>query len=286
MNKLTFVAVNPTALIAICTFFGLLIGSFLNVVAHRLPIMMQRSWMTECSGLLDRSPDPNTDEPFNLLGPRSRCPTCGHSITALENIPIISYLVLRGRCKGCSTSISIQYPFVELCGGLVAGIAAWRFGFTPATGAAMLLAWTLITLTVIDFREQLLPDSLTLPLLWGGLLQALFALHTDLQSAVIGAMLGYLSLWSVYHLFRLLTGKEGMGYGDFKLLAALGAWCGWQGLIPIVLISSLVGAVIGIVLVLVKGRDKNVPMPFGPFLAIAGWIVFTFEPWIARYWSI
>ncbi len=285
MALLDFLATNSVALVVFCSLLGLLVGSFLNVVAHRYPIMMQRMWIAECSTLLD-SPPHHADEPFNLLAPRSRCPSCNHLITALENIPVISYMVLRGRCRQCRTPISIQYPFVELFGGLVAGIAAWRFGFTPAAGAAMLLAWTLITLTVIDFREQLLPDSLTLPLLWSGLLQALFALHTDLQSAVIGAMLGYLSLWSVYHLFRLLTGKEGMGYGDFKLLAALGAWCGWQGLIPIVLISSLVGAVIGIVLVLVKGRDKNVPMPFGPFLAIAGWIVFTFEPWIARYWSI
>jgi leader peptidase (prepilin peptidase)/N-methyltransferase len=249
---------------------GLMVGSFLNVVIHRLPIMMERDWAAQCAEL--RGEAPPALEPLSLAKPRSRCPKCGHPITALENIPVISWLVLRGRCKACAAPISLRYPLVEALTGLLFGLSAWHFGFTAAGLGALVLIAALFALTVIDFDTQLLPDDITLPLLWIGLALNAFNVYTDLKSAVVGAMAGYLSLWSVYWLFKLFTGKEGMGYGDFKLLAALGAWLGWQMLPLTILLSSLVGAVVGISMMVIARHGRNVPIPFGPYLAAAGLI--------------
>lgn len=249
---------------------GLLVGSFLNVVIHRLPLMMHREWLHQCHDMLEL-PETET-EVLTLSKPRSRCPHCGHAITALENIPVLSYLLLRGRCKACKAPISKRYPLIELLTAIISGIVAWHFGFGFAAIGALFLSWALIALTCIDIDHQLLPDSITLPLLWLGLIFNLFGIFTDLHSAVIGAMAGYLSLWLVYHAFRLATGKEGMGFGDFKLLAALGAWLGWQALPMIILLSSLVGALVGIGLILFKQQHRDKPIPFGPYLAAAGWL--------------
>jgi len=249
---------------------GLMVGSFLNVVIHRLPIMMERDWAAQCAEFKGEAVP--VLEPLSLARPRSRCPHCGHPITALENIPVISWLVLRGRCKGCAAPISLRYPLIEALTGLLFGLAAWHFGFTAAGLGALVLIAALFALTVIDFDTQLLPDDITLPLLWIGLALNAFNVYTDLKSAVIGAMAGYLSLWSVYWLFKLFTGKEGMGYGDFKLLAALGAWLGWQMLPLTILLSSMVGAVVGISMMVIARHGRNVPIPFGPYLAAAGLI--------------
>jgi leader peptidase (prepilin peptidase) / N-methyltransferase len=259
---------DPTTLVVVSGIFGLLIGSFLNVVIHRLPIMMEREWQAQCAELAGNTV-PNT-EPFSLVTPRSRCPHCGHLIGALENIPVFSYLLQKGSCKGCGKHISLRYPLVEVLTGLTFGYAAWRFGFSLAGAGAMLFLSIMIALTFIDADTQLLPDDLTLPLLWAGLLINLFHTFTTLPNAVVGAAVGYLALWSVYWLFKLATGKEGMGYGDFKLLAAIGAWLGWPMLPLVILLSSLVGAIIGIALIVLAKRGRNVPMPFGPYLAIAG----------------
>jgi len=248
--------------------FGLIVGSFLNVVIHRLPIMMEREWAAQCAELKGEAPP--AFEPLSLARPRSRCPRCGHGITALENIPVISWLVLRGKCKGCAASISFRYPLIEALTGLLFAFAAWHFGFTAAGLGALVFLAALVALTGIDFDTQLLPDDITLPLLWLGLALNAVGVYTDLKSAVIGAMAGYLSLWAVYWAFKLITGKEGMGYGDFKLLAALGAWLGWQMLPLTVLLSSLVGAIVGIALMVVARHGRNVPIPFGPYLAAAG----------------
>ncbi len=249
---------------------GLVIGSFLNVVIHRLPIMMERDWAAQCAELKGEAAP--AVEPLSLARPRSRCPHCGHQITALENIPVISWLVLRGRCKACAAPISLRYPLIEALTALLFGLAAWHFGFTAAGLGALVLIAALLALTAIDFDTQLLPDDITLPLLWVGLALNAFNVFTDLKSAVIGAMVGYLSLWSVYWLFKMFTGKEGMGYGDFKLLAALGAWLGWQMLPLTILLSSLVGAVVGISMMAFARHGRNVPIPFGPYLAAAGLI--------------
>lgn len=259
---------HPGGLAAIAGLLGLCIGSFLNVVIHRLPRMMERDWQMQCADLRNEAFEPG--ETLNLAIPRSRCPACGHAIGALENIPVLSYLFLRGRCAGCQAPISPLYPLVEAFTGLLSAYLAWHFGPTWQVLGALCLAWALIALTFIDFDTQLLPDSITLPLIWLGLLFNLFGAFTDLGSAVIGAMAGYLSLWSVYWLFKLATGKEGMGYGDFKLLAALGAWLGWEMLPAIILLSSLVGAVVGITLIVLARHGRNVPIPFGPYLAAAG----------------
>lgn len=259
---------DPTTLVVVSSIFGLLIGSFLNVVIHRLPIMMEREWKTQCAELAGIAP--TAEEPLSLVTPRSRCPHCGHPISALENIPILSYLLQKGCCKGCGKGISPRYPLIEALTGLVFGYAAWRFGFSLAGAGAMLFLAIMVALTFIDADTQLLPDDLTLPLLWAGLLVNLFHTFTTLPNAVIGAAAGYLALWSVYWLFKLATGKEGMGYGDFKLLAAIGAWLGWPMLPLVILLSSLVGAIIGIALIVLAKRGRNVPMPFGPYLAIAG----------------
>jgi leader peptidase (prepilin peptidase)/N-methyltransferase len=270
MTIIDYFASNQAVFIAACFVFGLLIGSFLNVVILRLPVMLERDWRKQCSELFGGEVEQH--ETFNLVTPRSRCPACGHQITALENIPVISYLLLKGRCKACGTSISPRYPITELLTAILTATVAWHFGFTWQAGAAILLTWALIALSVIDIDTQLLPDAITLPFLWLGLLLSLVPLFATPGIAIIGAVAGYLSLWLVYHTFRILTGKEGMGYGDFKLLAVFGAWFGWQALPTIVLLSSLVGAVIGISMIIVRGRDRNLPIPFGPYLAIAGWI--------------
>ena len=271
---------DPVAATAVAAIVGLCVGSFLNVVIHRLPKMLERGWQEQCAELRGEAPAPG--ERYNLVVPRSACPSCGHAIGAAENVPVLSWLVLGGKCKACKTAISARYPAVEILGGALGALAIWHFGPTWQGVAASAFLWTLLALTFIDFDTQLLPDDMTLPLLWGGLLANLYGLFVPLGEAVIGAMAGYLTLWSIYWIFKLVRGKEGMGYGDFKLLAALGAWLGWKMLPLIVLGSSLVGACIGIALVVMKGRDHNVPLAFGPYLAIAGMIALFFGPTLAK----
>jgi leader peptidase (prepilin peptidase)/N-methyltransferase len=259
---------------------GLLIGSFLNVVIYRVPKMMQResdNYVAVESG----NPLQHNDR-FNLMAPRSACPTCGHAISAIENIPVLSYLALRGKCRQCKTPISIRYPIVELFTGLLSAALVWHFGAGIAGMATLVFAWLLIAMSCIDADTQLLPDDLTYPLLWCGLLVNLNATFVPLDEAVIGAALGYVSLWTIYWVFKLLTGKEGMGYGDFKLLAALGAWMGWKMLPAIVLMSSVVGAVVGIALIVFSKRGRDNPIPFGPYLAAAGMISLLFGDMLTR----
>ncbi|MFM4900408.1 prepilin peptidase [Aeromonas hydrophila] len=264
--------------------FSLMIGSFLNVVIHRLPIMLEREWQAEYLGYFNPETQPQQEERYNLMVPRSACPHCGHAITAMENIPLLSWLWLKGRCRECQAPISARYPLVELLTALLSLVVAATFA--PGWGllAALLLTWVLVALTFIDLDKMLLPDQLTLPLLWGGLLFNLTEGFAPLADAVIGAMAGYLVLWSLYWAFKLLTGKEGMGYGDFKLLAALGAWLGWQALPIVLLLSSLVGAFIGIGLILLRNHHQNKPIPFGPYLAIAGWIALLWGDTITRWY--
>jgi leader peptidase (prepilin peptidase)/N-methyltransferase len=261
---------------------GLCVGSFLNVVIHRVPRMLEQQWHAQCAELSGGAP---VDAPrYNLLLPRSHCPSCSRPIRLIENVPVVSWLALRGKCAGCGARISARYPIVEVLGGIAAVAAAVRFGFTVQGLAAAGLLWALLALTFIDFDTQLLPDNITLPLLWAGLIVNLSGLFVPIGSAVIGAVAGYLSLWAVYWLFKLLRNKEGMGYGDFKLLAAIGAWLGWQPLLGVALLSSLVGALIGIGLIMFKGRDHNIPLAFGPYLAIAGAIaLFWRGPLVALY---
>ena len=256
--------------VSTCALLGLMVGSFLNVVIHRLPKMMEIGWQQQCAEL--RGEEPSSASTYNLMVPRSACPNCGHAISAWENIPVISYLLLRGKCKECGTAISLRYPVIEAVSGILSAYAAWHFGFGLAVAGALLLTWALLALTMIDFDTQLLPDDITLPLLWLGLLFNLFGTFSDLHNAVLGAMFGYLALWCVYWLFKLTTGKEGMGYGDFKLLAALGAWMGWQMLPLIIVLSSLVGAVVGITMMMAFKHGREVPIPFGPYLAGGGLI--------------
>ncbi len=273
---------------------GLCVGSFLNVVVYRLPRMMEREWRVQCAEL---AAQPGTNEGsssatnrsaqdprYNLIVPRSACPSCGHRITVLENVPLISWLALRGKCSACGVRISARYPLVELAGGVVAGYAAWRFGFSLAALGAMLFCWTLIALAVIDLDTQLLPDDLTLLLVWTGLAFNLGGTFAPLSSAVIGAIAGYLFLWAVYWAFKLATGKEGMGYGDFKLLAAIGAWLGWQALPLVVLLSSIVGATVGISLMVFARHGRDRPIPFGPYLAAAGLIALFWGAQISQRW--
>ena len=269
-------AVLPWAALA----FGLCVGSFLNVVIHRLPKMMEREWRAQCAELAGAAPEEQAA--YNLVVPRSGCPHCGHRIGALENVPLISYAFLRGKCSACGARISLRYPLVELAAGLVAGYAAMRFGLSVAALGAMLFSWTLIALAVIDIDTQLLPDDITLPLLWAGLLFNLSGTFVPLQAAVIGAIAGYLALWSIFWLFKFATGKEGMGYGDFKLLAALCAWLGWQALPLVILLSSVVGASVGIALIALARHGRNVPIPFGPYLAAAGFIALFWGEAISR----
>jgi len=268
MQELLAALSTPAGFTIACGVLGLLVGSFLNVVIHRLPRMMEADWQAQCAEL--RGEPLPAAAPLSLVRPRSHCPQCGHPIGALENIPIVSWLLLRGRCSACKAPISARYPLVEALTGTLTALTALHFGFGLAAAGAIALVWSLIALTFIDFDTQFLPDSITLPLLWLGLLLNLWGTFTDLPSAVIGAMAGYLSLWSVYWGFKLATGKEGMGYGDFKLLAALGAWLGWQMLPLIILLSSLVGAVVGVALIILARHGRNVPIPFGPYLAAAG----------------
>jgi len=281
MELLHLLAAHQTLFVIVVATFSLLIGSFLNVVIHRLPIMMDREWRTQATEILHGSePGATSPQPparFDLIVPRSCCPKCNAPITALQNIPVFSYLFLRGKCAKCATPISIRYPVIELATAILSAAVALKFGFAWYTAAALVMTWCLIALSVIDFDHQLLPDQITLPLVWIGLLLSLFAapdtpLAPDMRSSIIGGVAGYLSLWSVYWLFKLVTGKEGMGYGDFKLLAAFGTWFGWQPLLLIILLSAFAGAVVGIGLIVLRGRDRNIPIPYGPYLAIAGWI--------------
>lgn len=284
MNLLSALQAYPTLGLACALVLGLLVGSFLNVVIYRIPKMMERDWQAQCNEFIANSGNiaslsindqtNKKQEPFNLMVPASRCPNCGHKIRAWENIPVISYVVLSGKCSGCKAAISARYPSIEIITGLLSAAIIYHTGINWTGLAGLIFTWSLITLTMIDLDTYLLPDDITLPLLWLGLIANSFGAFTDLPSALWGAIAGYLSLWSVYQFFKLVTGKEGMGFGDFKLLAALGAWMGWQMLPQIILLSSLVGAVIGIGMMILRGRDKNIPIPFGPYLAIAGWIAF------------
>ena len=285
MSLFAALAASPALFIGACGVLGLAIGSFLNVVIFRLPLMIERDWREQCAELRgaeagsaaqSAAPAPR----FNLIEPRSACPSCNTPLRARENIPLISYLALGGRCAHCGKPIGVRYPLVEALTGVLTAAVAWKFGFAWPALAAMVFTWFLIALAFIDIDRQYLYDALTLPLLWGGLFVSLFGpasaatpIPVELRSSLIGAMAGYLSLWSVYHLFRLLTGKEGMGYGDFKLLAALGAWLGWQMLLPLILAASVVGAFVGIILLSARGQHRGTPIPFGPFLAAAGWLM-------------
>ena len=321
MTELAEILASTPWLLAACVFLvSLLVGSFLNVVIHRVPIMLEREWKAQAREMLaDSNPGagpqaqlsqvepPNdelgnasidalsatpvameqVEERYNLLVPRSRCPRCNAEITALQNIPVVSWLLLGGKCASCRTSISVRYPIVEFATAVLSAVVALHFGWHWQTLAALLFTWALISLTVIDLDHTLLPDVITIPLLWLGLLLSL-SWHagltapapTDPSSAILGAVCGYLILWTVYWAFKLITGKDGMGYGDFKLLGALGAWMGWQMLPLILLLSAFAGAVIGIALILLRGRDRNVPIPFGPYLAAAGWIALLWGPQI------
>jgi leader peptidase (prepilin peptidase)/N-methyltransferase len=269
----------PAIFVAVAFAFALMIGSFLNVVIYRLPIMMQREWRDQCEDLKDTLPPDLPQGRFNLVVPRSRCPSCGQLIKAWQNIPVLSYLLLSARCGNCQASISVRYPLVEMLTAILAAWCAWHFGFGWEALLAIGLSCTLVAISMIDIDHQIIPDSIVLPLMWVGLIMSLFhplagaeTLFIEPSDAIIGALAGYLSLWSVYQLFKLVTGKEGMGYGDFKLLAALGAWLGWQSLHIIILMSAVVGAIIGIAMILLRGRDRQLPIPFGPYLAAAGWI--------------
>jgi leader peptidase (prepilin peptidase)/N-methyltransferase len=269
----------PMIFIAVAFAFALMIGSFLNVVIYRLPLMMQRDWREQCDEL-SKEPAPDLpDGKFNLVVPRSRCPSCGAAIKAWQNIPVLSYLLLGAQCANCQKSISVRYPLVETLTAILAAICAWHFGFGWEALMAIGLSFALVAISLIDADHQIIPDSIVIPLMWVGLIMSLFhplagadTLFIAPRDAIVGAVAGYLSLWSVYQLFKLITGKEGMGYGDFKLLAALGAWLGWQALPTIILMSAVVGAIIGIALIVFRGRDRQIPIPFGPYLAAAGWI--------------
>ena len=285
MPVIDFLASHVLAFVLCALLIGLLIGSFLNVVVYRLPLMMQRDWREQAREVLEL-PAEARGATFNLLLPNSKCPQCGHAIKAWENIPVLSYLFLRGKCSSCKTPISKRYPLVELTCGLLSAYIAWHFGFTWQAGGMLLLTWGLLAMSLIDADHQLLPDALVLPLLWLGLILNHFGLFTSLEDALWGAVAGYLSLWSVYWLFKLITGKEGMGYGDFKLLAMLGAWGGWQILPLTILLSSLVGAVVGVIVLNVRNAKTSTPLPFGPYLAIAGWIALLWGGQITDfYWQ-
>ncbi len=289
MSVLELLAASPGLYIGTCLVLGLVVGSFLNVVIHRLPVILERQWRAQCAELASTDSAAAAApalpvEPYNLVVPRSACPYCKAPITALQNIPIISWLVLRGRCASCGKPISPRYPLVELLTGLLSAAVAWRFGFGAAALCGLVVTWFLVALAFIDIDHQLLPDDLTLTLLWLGLAASLWSgpsgagLPVETRSSLIGAIAGYGSLWSVYHLFRLITRKEGMGYGDFKLLAALGAWLGWQMVLPVVLVAASVGAIVGILMLTLRGQQRSTPIAFGPFLAGAGWVVMMWGP--------
>ena len=273
MSSYSIILNSPALLSLFAGILGSMIGSFLNVVIYRLPIMMKRDWKRECEEFLELPiTDHQAAEPFNLALPGSHCPECNTVIKWYQNIPVFSYLFLQGKCANCQTRISLRYPLIEALTGILSAVVAYQLGGQIETLFALLLTWVLIALSGIDFDHQLLPDNITLPILWLGLFLSLFNVFTDTTSSIIGAIAGYLSLWTVYQAFKLLTGKEGMGFGDFKLLALFGAWLGWQYLPLIIMLSSLVGAIIGSSMIIFVKRDKNIPIPFGPYLAIAGWI--------------
>lgn len=278
----TMLSEHAALFITVSVLLGLMVGSFLNVVIHRLPLMMEREWQMNCQELRGEEIAPLPR--YNLVVPRSACPGCGQAISAWQNIPLVSYAFLRGKCAGCKKPISLRYPFIEALTGLLTGLISWKFGYSSMAVAAWVFTFALIALTFIDFDTQLLPDDITLPLLWLGLLYNLNGGFTDIQSAVIGAVAGYLVLWSVYWLFKLVTGKEGMGYGDFKLLAAIGAWFGWQLLPAVILLSSLVGSLIGIGLIVLAKRGRDIPMPFGPYLALGGIAALFFGPQLSQFY--
>lgn len=292
MQYQIFFTEYPLALILGTGLLGLLIGSFLNVVIYRVPKMLEQEWRCGCYELLEQEPpnsgkegdEEKTEEKFNLVTPASCCPGCQRPIKPWENIPVVSYLLLKGRCAGCANPISKRYPSIELVTAIISAALAYYFGFGWQLAGVLVFSWALISLTMIDIDTQLLPDNITLPLLWLGLIVNSQSLYIPLSDAFWGAVFGYLSLWSVYQLFKQLTGKEGMGYGDFKLLAALGAWMGWQALPLIILLSSVVGAVLGIAGILIMGRDKNIPIPFGPYLAIAGFLNLLFGDAITSHY--
>src|ERR1700716_2937375 len=288
MSVIELLASSPAVFVGTSLVLGLAAGSFLNVVIYRLPVMLDRAWREQCKELSAEAAAATlpavAPQPFNLAVPRSACPACRAPIRALQNIPLISWVMLRGRCAHCGQPISVRYPLVEALSGVLCAAVAWKFGFGWPALAALMLTWFLIALTFIDVDHQLLPDGLTLPLLWLGLLVSLWGpqpgagLPVDVRSSLIGAMAGYVSLWSVYHLFRLLTGKEGMGYGDFKLFAALGAWLGWPMLLPIILVAATAGALVGFAMLSLRGQSRATPIAFGPFLAAAGWLMLMFGP--------
>jgi leader peptidase (prepilin peptidase)/N-methyltransferase len=285
MSFVSALQASPAVLITLAVLFGLMVGSFLNVVIHRLPRMMERQWREECAELAGTAPPPA--ERFNLLVPRSACPKCGHRIAVLENVPVASYIALGGKCSACRAPISPRYPVVETLAGLLAGYVAWRYGPGTAMLGALIFVWTMIALAFIDLDTFYLPDAITLPLLWAGLLFNLAGVFTDIRSAVIGAAAGYLALWFVYWAYKFATGKEGMGYGDFKLLAAIGAWFGWKMLPLVILLSSLFGAAVGLALIAFARHGRNVPIPFGPYLALAGLIaLFWGEPLTRQYLNL
>ena len=289
MYLIAYLQSSALAFYSVIGVLGLLVGSFLNVVIHRLPKMMEAGWRKECCEFLKIESKEIESEKYNLVVPRSACPQCGHKINALENIPVVSYLFLGGKCSACKSPISLRYPFIELTSAIAALTVAYQFGFSLQTVSAILLTWALITLSAIDIDCQLLPDDITLPFLWLGLLCNLFGLFTNIQSSLIGAMAGYGILWSVYMLFKIVTGKEGMGFGDFKLLAMLGAWLGWEVLPLIIILSSLSGAMVGVSLIIFRSHNRQTPIPFGPYLAMAGWIALIWGPMIMsqyRLWAL
>jgi len=272
MSVIQLLQAQPVFFVIIMALLGMCVGSFLNVVIYRLPKMMQQDWQKQCCELLDIKNENGEEQQVNLIFPGSSCPACQHKITALENIPVISYLFLKGRCKSCNVKISPQYPLIEILTGLTTAYITWHFGFSLQTLFAVLLTWALICLSVIDLEHSLLPDDITLPFMWLGLACNIFGVFTDITSSLIGAMLGYSILWFIFMSFKVITGKEGMGYGDFKLLALFGAWLGWQSLPLIIILSSITASIIGIAMIIFKGKDKAAAFPFGPYLAIAGWI--------------
>lgn len=284
-------AESPLLFILAAFVIALLVGSFLNVVIYRMPIMMERGWREQCTAL---SASPASELPegrFDLMAPRSRCPSCGHQITAMQNIPVLSYVLLGGKCAGCGSRIPARYPVIELLTGILTGVVAWRFGFGWEAAAAIAMTWALVAISVIDIDHQYIYDNMVLPLVWAGLVLSLWhpmtgagTLFIEPKAAIAGALAGYLSLWSVYHLFRLITGKDGMGYGDFKLLAALGAWLGWTMLPLIILMSAVVGAVTGVLMIAFKQHERSVPIPFGPYLAAAGWIAMLWGEQIVNWY--
>jgi leader peptidase (prepilin peptidase)/N-methyltransferase len=276
---------NPGAAIALGGVLGLLVGSFLNVVILRLPARLMHDWKQQSRDLLELSADDEPPAPPGIVREPSHCPHCKHPLGAVENIPLLSWLMLRGRCRHCGARISIQYPLVELLSALCCAAIVWKFGVSWQAGAGLLFTWTLIALAGIDVRTQLLPDQMTLPLLWLGLVLSLVPLFVAAPTSIIGAAIGYLCLWSVYWVFKLATGKEGMGYGDFKLLAALGAWMGPAALLPIVLLSSLIGAIVGGAYLAIRGHDRATPIPFGPFIAAAGWVQFVCGPTLLAWYQ-